>query len=357
MQKFPKKIVIITVAVIVLLLLAIPKITFLKSEQKNEAPQKRLGSGGISVEVSVVKNQKISENIFSSGTLIANEEAELKSEVSGRIVKIYFKEGSRVNKGDLLVKINDSELQAQLKKAESRKNLAQDKEYRYKTMFEKELVSKEEYDVAVNELNSVEADIQLIKAQLEKTEIRAPFNGIIGLRSVSEGSYVSPASTIASIQNINPIKIEFSIPEKYFNQIKIGSQIDFGVQGVDKKFSGKIYAIEPKVDRNTRTIMIRAISENSKSELFPGAFANIEIKLNEIQNTVLIPTQALIPDAKGVKVFVAKSGKAVPVKVQTGIRNESEIQITNGLKEGDSVITSGILQLRPNVPVKVKNVN
>ncbi|MGE5430100.1 MAG: efflux RND transporter periplasmic adaptor subunit [Syntrophomonadaceae bacterium] len=358
MSKSIKRIVLAATVILIILIIALPKMSFLKGESKRSSAEgKKGGRMGISVEGFVVTPGKLNDRIVSTGTVLANEEVQLKSEVSGKITKILFREGSFVKKGSLLVKINDADLQAQLTKANYKLQLAKDKEYRQKMMLKREAISQQDYDAALNEFQSQQADIQLLKAQIDKTEIRAPFDGIVGLKAVSEGSYIAPTDKIASLQSINPVKIDFSIPEKYYSTVKNGTQINFKIQGSDKLFSGKIYAVEPKIDPDSRSLQIRAISPNDKSEIYPGAFANIEIVLREIGNALMIPTQALVPDFKGQKVFVAKNGKALSIPVFTGIRQESTIQITDGLNEGDTVITTGLLQLRPNMPVRISRVN
>ncbi|MGE5353055.1 MAG: efflux RND transporter periplasmic adaptor subunit [Acidobacteriota bacterium] len=359
MSKSVKRIVIAATVILIILIIALPKMSSPNGGSKKLGPgaEARRGGRGISVEGFVVTPGKLNDRIVSTGTVLANEEVQLKSEVSGKITKILFKEGSFVRKGSLLVKINDADLQAQLTKANYKLQLAKDKEYRQKMMLKREAISQQDYDVALNELQSQQADIQLLKAQIDKTEIRAPFDGIVGLKAVSEGSYISPADKIATLQNINPVKIDFSIPEKYYSTVKTGTQINFRIQGSEKVFGGKIYAVEPKIDPNSRSLQIRAISRNEKSEIYPGAFANIEIVLREINNALMIPTQSLVPDFKGQKVFVIKNGKALSVPVNTGIRQESTIQITDGLSQGDTVITTGLLQLRPNMPVRISRVS
>ncbi|MCU7499258.1 MAG: efflux RND transporter periplasmic adaptor subunit [Bacteroidota bacterium] len=360
MSKSVKRIVIAATVILIILIIALPKMSFLKGESKKQGPGaegKRGGGRGISVEGFVVTPGKLSDRIVSTGTVLANEEVQLKSEVSGKITRILFKEGSYVKKGSLLVKINDADLQAQLKKTNYKYELAKAREYRQKMMLKREAISQEDYDAALNELQTQEADIQLIKAQIDKTEIRAPFNGVVGLKSVSEGSYITPSDRIATLQSINPVKIDFSIPEKYYSTVKTGTQINFRIQGSDKVFSGKIYAVEPKIDPNSRALLIRAISRNEKSEIYPGAFANIEIVLREMNDALMIPTQSLVPDFKGQKVFVVKNGRALSVPVNTGIRQESTIQITGGISQGDTLITTGLLQLRPNMPVRISRVS
>ena len=305
----------------------------------------------------IVKPKPLQNIIFSNGTLISNEEVLIQSEISGKITQIQFEEGRRVKKNDLLIKINDAELQATLKKNQSRETLARDKEFRYKQLLEKGLTSQQEYDVALSELNSVFADVELTQAQIDKTEIRAPFNGVVGLRSVSLGSYISPQTKIATLQSINPMKVDFSVPQKYFSLIKAGKSIFVKQSSTDKLFNGKIYAVEPKIDQNTRTVQARALVPNDRGELTPGAYIEIDIVLEELNNAVMVPTDVIVPDIEGKKIFIYKNGKAVPVPVETGIRTEDEIQIVSGLNIGDTLIVSGIIQLRPNAPVKLNSIN
>lgn len=299
----------------------------------------------------VVNKRKMDNRVLSSGTLVANEEVELRCETSGIITKILFQEGSFVRKGALLVKINDAELQAQLQRTLYRLKLAETREERQRKLLAEKAVSQEEYDIALNELNTLKAEAQVIRAQIDKTEIRAPFDGVVGLRYVSVGSYISPATRIASIQNLRPLKIDFAIPEKYASMVRKGDKVLFKIQGASKTLEGEVYAIEPKIDPTTRTLPIRAIYPNKDHRIFPGAFAEVELLMQQIDDAVLIPTEALIPELKGQKVFVAKQGKAEPKPVQIGTRTDKEIQITSGLSDGDTVITTGILQLRPGTSV------
>ena len=311
----------------------------------------------IYVNTVLIKPKPLKNIIYSNGTLISNEEVEIRSEISGKITKIEFEEGRRVKRNELLVKINDAELQATLKKNLSKETLARDKEYRYKQLLEKSLSSQQEYDVVLSELNSVLADVEYIRAQIAKTEIRAPFDGIIGLRSVSVGSYISPDTKIVTLQSINPIKVNFSVPQKYFSLIKEGKSIFIKLPNLTKLFNGKIYAVEPKIDQNTRTVKARAYVPNEKSELTPGAYVEIEIILEEFNNAIMVPTDVIVPDIEGEKIYLYKNGFAVPMIVKTGIRTEDEIQVTSGLNVGDTIIVSGIIQLRPNANVELISVN
>jgi membrane fusion protein (multidrug efflux system) len=205
-------------------------------------------------------------------------------------------------------------------------------------------------------VQTIKADINLIKANISQTELRAPFDGIVGLRYVSEGSFTTASTKIARLIKISPIKIEFSVSEKYASEIKIGYPITFKIVGNNKEFTASVYAIDPKIDLDTRTVLLRALYQNKNEELRPGTFAGVTLELSKIDNAIAIPTEALIPQMDGETVFIYKNGKAQTIKVITGLRTESKIQITDGLKFGDTLITSGIMQLRQNLPIVLDTV-
>lgn len=299
----------------------------------------------------IINPTQMSELIVNNGTLRPDEEVELSFETSGKIVSIYFTEGTRVKKEDLLAKINDRPLQAQLQKLQAQKKLLEEKEFRQRSLLDKDAISRESYDQIVTDLQTMEADINLIKARISETELRAPFDGIIGLRYLSEGSYATSSTKIARLIKISPIKVEFSIAERYADEIKIGYPVTFQIVGSDIIYKAAVYAVEPKIDINTKTIVLRALYPNKNEELKSGRFASVTLQLSQINNAVSIPTEALIPEMEGEKVFIFKSGKASSVKVTTGLRTESSIQILTGLNFGDTLLTTGILQLRHNLPV------
>jgi membrane fusion protein (multidrug efflux system) len=353
MKKRLKLIVIIIVVFIVAVLIALPKL----SSTGNEAPAQQNMNAALPVKAHILKEEKLANNIVTSGTVLANEEVELKSEEAGKITNILFKEGSKVKKGDLLVKINDAELRAQLEKAKYNLKLLEDREYRQRVLLEREAISQEDYDVSLNELNVVKAEIELVKAQIDKTEIRAPFNGVVGLKNVSEGSFVNTSTVIATLQNINPVKIDFSIPEKYSGSVKTGDPINFKIFGTGGTYGGKVYAIEPKIDPLTRTLKMRAVYSNPSRDILPGSFADVELVLSQFDDALMVPTHSIVPELKGQKVFLFKNGLAVPQNVEIGIRTDQRVQVTKGLNENDTLITSGILQIRPGMPVVISEYN
>lgn len=297
---------------------------------------------------------KFADNLSLSGTLDANEQVEIRSEITGVVNAINFKEGTEVSKGQVLLKVNDIELRAQLSKVGTAKQLASENERRAKLLLEKQAISQEEYDVASAEYQSSQAESQLISAQLAKATIRAPFSGTIGLRYISEGTYVTPTTPIATLVNTKQLKITFSVPAKYASRIKLNSEISFTTSGSKTEYTAKIYAIEPQIDVSTRTLKMRAIADNSEGNLYPGMFASVSLPLEIVDDAILVPTKALIPIQNGKMIFVAKGGKAKQIKVETGSRTESSIRITSGLKVGDTILTSGVMSLKDGVPVKVK---
>ncbi|MHA4894356.1 efflux RND transporter periplasmic adaptor subunit [Pedobacter sp. PWIIR3] len=308
---------------------------------------------GMQVEGIVVQTTDFTNDLEVTGTIEANESVSLRSEVSGLVTSINFKEGSNVTKGSLLVKINDRDIQAQLQEAITKQKLSATNENRSKQLLEKGAISQEEYDTSLADLQSLRSQTQLIRAQLAKTSIYAPFSGKIGLRSISAGEYLTPATMIANLSSINPLKISFSVPEKYIGQIKEGSEVTFTTDGYSKTFTGKVFALEPGVNTQTRTLQIKALVPNPSGELLPGSFAKIKLALNTAKDAILIPNEAIIPVLKGKTVFISKNGKAVQVPVEAGTRTAEKILITSGLKVGDTVLTTGAMALKADAPVKV----
>ncbi len=322
------------------------------NESKNAKGPK--AQGGATVTGMVLEPQKFAENLSLSGSLEANEQVELRSEISGVVEQINFKEGSKVSKGQVLFKVNDLELRAQLAKIKTAEKLAAENERRAQLLLEKEAISQEEYDVAQADLQSAKAESQLIAAQLGKATVNAPFSGTIGLRYISEGTYVTPATSIAKLVNTDKLKLTFSIPEKYSGQVGIGSELTFTTAGSKEEHTATVYAVEPGVDVATRTLKMRAMAENKEGKLIPGTFADVALPLEAVNDAIMVPTEALIPIQNGKKIFVQRDGVAKEVEVQTGARTANSVRVTSGLKAGDTILTSGVMILKDGAPVNVK---
>lgn len=341
---------------IIVVLIAYPKLKplFLSDDQgqpEELAPQQR----SLNVDALVIKPRKLVELINSSGTLIPDEQVDLSFETSGKIVGIFFDEGTKVTKGQLLAKINDRPLQAQLLKLQAQKKLSEEREFRQRSLLSRDAISQESYDQAVTELQSIEADIMLLEARIAETELRAPFDGVIGLRHVSEGTFANVNIQIARLIKNDPLKIEFAIPERYSGEIGPGYPINFSLDGYPEPFTARVYAVDPKVDASTRNIVVRALYPNTNERIKPGRFVSIQLELSEIDDAIAIPSEALIPEMEGDRVFVYRSGRAQSVGVTTGLRTEDDIQIVSGLQDGDTLVTTGVLQLRQGLALTIDN--
>ena len=318
--------------------------------------QKR-GKQVLNVNAKVIKPQSLTDEFTTTGVLLPDEEVDLSFETSGKIVEINFEEGTPVKKGQLLAKVNDRQLQAQLQRLVSQLKLAEDRVFRQDALLKRDAVSKEAYEQVKTDLATLNADIEIVKANIALTELRAPFDGIIGLRQISVGSYASPTTIVAKLTKITPLKVEFSVPERYASQIKKGTNLNFRIEGKLDAFSAKVYAVESTIDPNLHQYTARALYPNTNRALLPGRYTSIQLKKEEIPNAIAIPTEAIVPEMGKDKVFLYKSGKAEPVEVTTGIRTDAEVQIVRGLQVGDTILTSGTLQLRLGLPVTLDNID
>ena len=304
----------------------------------------------------VVHVKPLTDEFTALGSLIPDEEVRLSFETSGRITDIFFEEGSMVKKGDLLAKVNDRTLQAQLSRFEAQQRLVEARASRQSTLFERDAISQEAYEQANTELAILNADMTLVRANIALTELRAPFDGIIGLRQVSEGAFATPSTLVATLTKISPIKIEFTVNEADIANIKSGTDITFQVGSELRVYNAKVYAIESFVNYELRTLKVRALYPNLNHELSPGRYVSISVKRVEIPDAIVIPSQAVIKEMGIDKVFLYRDGKAQPVDINIGIRTDSEVQVLHGLNVGDTLITSGTLQLRSGMDVVLGNI-
>jgi membrane fusion protein (multidrug efflux system) len=346
----------VIIFVLVIAVLVIIKFKFFPANTPQAMPQQKGKPMPVNVTAYIVKPEKLDNKIYISGTLLSNEEVTLMPEIAGKVTRIYFKEGSTVKKGDVLLTINDVELQAQLKKLQVQEKLVAEKEARQKKLLAINGISQEEYDVMLSQVNATAADVELLRAQIAKSQITAPFDGKIGLKNISEGSYVTPGTPIATMQQSDPMKLDFYVPEKYVSLVKVNGKLTFTTEVGNEKHDAVVMAIEPKVDAATRTIQVRAKTENKGGNLFSGSFVRIEFSLEETEDALMIPTESIIPILKGQKVFVSRGGKAEEVKVETGLRSENKVQILKGLAIGDTVIATGIMQLKPGSILNISSI-
>ncbi len=357
---------VIALAAVVLIIVIVPRfLNTADSEEKVHHAQAgaaktggRQSGGGnaLPVNVYIAQHSDLSNGIRAVGTLVANEEVDLTSETAGKVVKIYFREGSQVKKGELLAKINAEDIAAQLERAEAQIKLLGDQLERQRILLQKDAVSRESFDKVQTDYNMIAADISLYKARIEKTEVRASFNGTVGFRYASEGSFVQPGTKIARLVDNSSLKVEFSIPEKYTSLQLENRDVAFTIEGFSQTFRAKVYAIDPKVDPKTRTIALRANYDNNKKLLMPGMFAAVTLITSQSSHSIQVPTEAVVPEMEGKSVWVVRNGKAISTKIETGVRSAGVVEVTSGLVEGDTVITTGLMQLRPDVAVSAQGV-
>ena len=312
------------------------------------------GKGGnkiLNVNGKLIKPSGLTDEFVTTGLILPDEEVNLSFETSGKITEIRFTEGTAVRKGQILAKVNDLPLQAKLKQLTAQLDLAQNRVYRQEQLLKKDAASQEAYEEAKTKLATLEAEIEGVKISIQLTELHAPFDGVIGLRQVSVGAYATPSTVVAKLTKISPLKIEFSVPERYASQIHKGVNMDFQVEGFQEAFHAQVYAVESAVDKDQHVFTARGLYANNNRKLLPGQYASITLKKAEIGDALVIPSEAIVPEMGVDKVFCYRAGKAIPVEITTGIRTAGEVQVLSGLQVGDTIITSGTLQLRMGLPV------
>ncbi|MDX9847764.1 MAG: efflux RND transporter periplasmic adaptor subunit [Tenuifilaceae bacterium] len=319
--------------------------------QKSGGTQSQRARAGLSVNAYEVKLLPLTQGLSLSGTLMAGEEVELRAETTGKLVEFYLDEGRSVKKGQLLARVNDSEIRARLEKLKSDLKLAQDDLERKQRLKEINALSQQDLDVALNRVDGIKADIRLSEAQIEKAEIRAPFDGRIGLRNVSPGSFIGSTTVLATLIQDDPIRLEFSVPERYAYGVAIGKQVTFTLGYYPTEYKATVYATESVIDQQTRALRVRALCPNPKGDLIPGAFARVSFILNGNPETLLIPPHALVPVLGGQNVVLSRFGKATYVPVETGIRTATAVEIVTGIQPGDTLLLSGLLQVREGMPI------
>jgi membrane fusion protein (multidrug efflux system) len=356
MSKKTRIIIFVSIGLLILIMALFPTIKKKVKADDTVSPRETGMSGGrqpLVVTATILQPQTLNDMFRMKGIMLPDEEVDLTFETSGKITKIYFQEGTFVKKGDLLAKVNDAPLQAELKKLEAQLPLAQDRVYRQQMLLEKDAVSQETYQSVLTELETLKADIELTKARIAQTELRAPFDGAIGLRLVSEGAYASPTVVIAKLTKISPLKIEFSVNENMVNEIKPGTNLAFTVDNDLATYHATVYAIESRLDVQTLTFFARALFQNPGGKIKPGQSANVIIQLDQKNDAIVIPSISMIREMGRQLVYIYKNGKPKEVEIKTGLSTAYSVQVTDGLSIGDTLLTTGVMQLTDGALVKI----
>ncbi|HCC17281.1 MAG: efflux transporter periplasmic adaptor subunit [Bacteroidetes bacterium GWD2_45_23] len=359
MTKKSKIIVIGSIALLILGMAFFPRIKqLLASDDSDGASIKRTPAEGtgrseLVVNATILQPQTLNNLFRITGVLLPDEEVDLTFESSGKITHIYFQEGTYVQQGTLLAKVNDAPLQAELKKLEAQLPLAEDRLFRQQTLLEKDAISQETYQSVFTQLETLKADIELVKTRIRQTELRAPFGGMIGLRQVSEGAYASPNVVVANLTKISPLKVEFSLTQNFVNRIKPGTEIAFTVENDLEVYNASVYAVESRLDVQTLSLFARARYANTDGRIKPGQSASIRIKLDQIDNAIVIPGISTVKEMGRDITYVYENGKAKEVEITTGMRTSSSVEVVSGLTVGDTLLTTGVMQLRSGMPVRI----
>ena len=305
----------------------------------------------------VVTPKLLTQGIEVPGSVLPFEVTDIHPEVSGRVTGIYFKEGSNIGQGGLIVKLYDGDLQAQLQKLEVQLKVAEQTAERYAALLKINGVSQQEYDLNVLAVNNIKADINIVRTNISKTTVKAPYSGKMGLRNISIGAYVSPATTISTLRKLSQLKLEFTVPEKYSSRMQPGNKISFSLENNPVNYAATIIATENNIAEDSRSLKIKAVVEKPDVQLITGSFAKVQIPLGENDAALMIPSQAIIPQARNKKVIVVRNGLASMEIVTIGNRDSAMVEITSGLKSGDTVLITGLLTTKPGSKVQLNKIN
>jgi membrane fusion protein (multidrug efflux system) len=313
--------------------------------------------GGFAVQVVAVeaKQQPVTESLSLVGSVAANEMVEIKSETEGIIQEVLFEEGQHVEKGQLLLRLDETKLAAALAESESNFKLSQANFERAKQLLSDKLISQQEFDQASATFNLNQATLELKRRQLKDARIYAPFEGIVGARNVSPGQVITKETVLTRLVDLDPVKVEVNVPERFLQQLKVGQPLEFSVAAFPgEKFKGEVYFISPQINENLRTALVKARIPNPDAKLRGGMFASMDLTLQVRDSAIVIPEPAIMSNGDNFSVFVVdKDGNAQIRPIQVGLRLAGKAEILKGLHAGEKVVVEGVQKLRPGAPVKL----
>ena len=310
----------------------------------------------IKVDGFIVSPRALTDNLELPGSIIANEATTINPEISGRLVYLNAAEGKSVSKGALIAKIYDGDLTAQLNKLKVQVQVAEQTALRYQELLKINGISQQEYDLAVLNINNLKADIDIVRSNIMRTEIRAPFNGTLGLKNISPGAYVTPMTIITTLRQNSQLKLDFTLPERYSNKVRVGQLVSFTAEGSSKVYNASIIATESGVSEDNRSLIVRSLITNNDGQILPGQFVKVRTNFDPEPDALMVPSQAIIPQARGKKVAIYRNGAAIFESVETGARDSANVQIITGLTAGDTIITTGLMSLKPGGKVALNKV-
>jgi membrane fusion protein, multidrug efflux system len=329
--------------------------------KKTDPPSKNNATpsahAALSVDGYIIHPSVLHSSIEVAGTLLPFEETDIHPEVSGKVTYLAIKEGAHVQKGTLLARLFDGDLQAQLQKLKVQLQVAEKTQERQQELLKIGGISQQDYDLSVLDVSSIKADMQVLQAAIDKTIIKAPFNGKVGFKNISIGAFITPTTVITTIRQDTKLKLEFSIPEKFTPKVKLGNVINFTTESTGKNYQAKIYATESGITEVNRSLKVHAVVENIDKNITAGSFAKVAFDMGDNNDAVMIPTQAIIPQARDKQVIVYNGGNADFRIVTTGTRDSAKVEILSGLSIGDTVITTGLLSIKPGSKINLSSLN
>lgn len=302
----------------------------------------------------IAESFPINRTVEAPGTILANENTDMQPEISGKVVSINFKEGSYVQAGTLLVKLFDGDLQAELKKLAVQLEVAEATAKRQKELLAINGTSQQDYDNAILNVSNIKADMDLLRVRIMQTEVRAPFNGKLGFRNISLGAYVTPATIITNIAQVNTVKVEFAVPEKYAQDMVSGKTVTLQTADKSKTYYANVLASQNLISSETRNLFVRAIVKNPDASITPGTFVQVSVAIGSKADAVMLPTEAVIPSTRTKKVIVMRDGKAIFQDINTGFRDSARVEIIGAINKGDTIVTSGLLSIKEGMAIGVK---
>lgn len=327
----------------------------------NENSQGQKSQRETKVDYFIPQWSSIVKQANSTATFVANESVSITSEVAGKIDRITFKEGEYVNQGELLAVINTDIQRAEEKKLKLQLELAEKEWNRAQNLLDIDAITQEEADRLQSELKTLQADLERIRVEIDKRTIEAPFSGILGERYISPGAFITPGTHITMLFQTDPLKLDFRIPEGFQKLLNKGDKVSFSTPSYKDTFQAEIYLKSPMIDEDTRSVKMRAKTQNSDNKFSPGGYAEVFYGLKAADSSTLVPAEALIPELDGQKLLTIKDNKVKSQKVEIGIRTENAVEITEGINESDTIIMTGLLTLKennkvvPDIEIKLDN--
>jgi membrane fusion protein, multidrug efflux system len=325
---------------------------YASAKENDKTPVAPVAAQATPVDVTIIKPASLKEELEITGSLAANQQVDIVSELTRKITRVNVKEGAYVQQGQLLFELDNADLSAQLEKLHQQEKLATLNEERMRDLISHEAVVQQDYDQAFTNLKVLQAQVAELQVAISKTRIKAPFSGQVGIVHVYPGAVVSVNTILTNLEDNSVVKLDFQVPEKYSHIIIPGSEQKFTVASDSKQYTAKVIAREARLDQNTRTLLVRAVSVNPGRVLLPGQSARLHLALHSSADALMVSSQALMPSSQGYSIYTVKNNHVQLSPIEIGQRGPYTVEVLHGLNNGDTVVTSNLLRLVPGAAVQ-----